>query len=105
MRRPGLGVREADWGCSVCGQLAVEPGLLQHRSAAAGEEEQGRAELSRAHPLARAMERLRAGAETGAGQVLCGLRRWSWKLRQRRWWWWDLALCCCHLWWQMHWLG
>lgn len=48
--------------------LAVEPGLRQHRSAAVGGGEQGGAELSRAHPLARAMERLWAGAETGAGR-------------------------------------
>lgn len=80
------------WGC----WRAVEPGLHQHRSAAV--EEESRAELSGAHPLAGAMERPWAGAETGAGQVVRGLRRWSWRPRQRRWWCWDLALCCCHLW-------
>ena len=49
-------------------------------------------------PPARAMERPWAGAETGAGRVVCGLRRWSWRPRQRRWWCWGLALCCFHLW-------
>lgn len=79
---------------------AVGPGLSQQRSAAVGGGEQGRAELSGGgHPPARpgAMERPWAGAETGAERVVRGLKRWSWRPRQRRWWCWDLAPCCRHL--------
>lgn len=98
-KRGGLGMLGSwswAWGCWV----AVEPGLRQRRSTAVREE--SRAERSRAErssPLAGAMERPWAGAEAGAGgRVVCGLRRWSWKPRQRRLWCWDLALCCCRLW-------